>query len=70
METVLAATILCLAGAVAALASIVPFLYWKSFTLEARLAAEIAELGRQIDILDQALAKLLEGVAVPTKEQA
>lgn len=65
--TVLAVSLLCLAGAVAVLGSSVPFLYWKCFRLEWRLAEEVKELGRQIDALDEAMDRLLERVGVPAE---
>ena len=69
MEAVLAIAVLILAAAVTVLASSVPFLYWKGFRLEWRLVEEVKELQKQIDTLDEALARLLEGVGVPSGEQ-
>lgn len=60
--------VLCLAAATAALTSSVPFLFWKSFRLDAKMAEELAKLQIQIDTLDEALARLLEGVGVPPQE--
>ena len=65
IEAILVVTVLCLAASTAALAASVPFLYWKCFRLEARLLAQGEELRKQIDTLDEALARLLEGVGVP-----
>lgn len=61
-------TVLCLATAVATLASSVPFLFWRCFRLDSRLVEEVAKLQAQIDTLDEALARLLEGVGVPAEE--
>ena len=66
--SLLVVAVLCLATATAALASSVPFLFWKSFRLDARMAEELAKLQVQIDTLDEALARLLEGVGVPPEE--
>ena len=68
MELVLVVTVLCLAAANAVLASSVPFIWWKCYRLEWRLAEEIAKLQMQIDTLDEALARLLEGIEVPGGE--
>ena len=69
MEAVLVVAILCLAASTAVLASSVPFLYWKAFRLEWRLAEEVNKLQRQIATLDEALARLLEGVGVPAEKE-
>lgn len=68
MEYLLVITVLCLASSTAVLASSVPFLFWKAFRLESRLLEEVAKLQAQIDTLDEALARLLEGVGVPKEE--
>ena len=69
MEAILVVTVLCLAASTAVLASSVPFLFWKAFRLEWRLAEEVNKIQRQIDTLDEALARLLEGVGVPAEEK-
>jgi len=61
---ILTVAVLFLSGAVTILASSVPFLYWKCFRLEARLESQRIELQRQIDTLDEALSRLLEGIGV------
>lgn len=65
MEAILVVSVLCLAASTATLAASVPLLYWKCFRLEARFQDQRAELQKQIDTLDEALARLLEGVGVP-----
>ena len=69
MEAILVVAVLCLAASTAVLAASVPLLYWKCFRLEWRLEEEIKEVQRQIDTLDEALARLLEGVGVPAEEK-
>lgn len=70
METaILVITVLCLAASTATLAASVPFLYWKCFRLEERLLFSVLELQKQIDTLDETLARLLEGVGVPVREE-
>lgn len=64
-ETVLLVTVLCLAVSTTIFAASVPFLYWKCFRLEARLLGQREEMQKQIDTLDETLARLLEGVGVP-----
>ena len=61
MEVVLVVTVLCLAASTSVLASAVPFIWWQCFRLEFRLGQEVKELQRQVDTLDEALARLLEG---------
>lgn len=68
-ETVLLITVLCLAASTTVLATSVPFLYWKCFRLEERLSTQRADLQKQIDTLDEALARLLEGVGVPVEKE-
>ena len=67
-EQILLVTVLCLAASTTVLAASVPFLYWKCFRLEDRLAAQRAELQKEIGTLDEALARLLEGVGVPVEK--
>ena len=69
MEALLVIAVLCLAASTAVLASSIPFLYWKCFRLEERLTQETAVLQDQIDTLDEALARLLEGVGIPTERE-
>lgn len=68
METltaILVITVLCLAASTAVLAASVPFLFFKCFRLEVRMEKREREFQKQIDTLDEALARLLEGVGVP-----
>lgn len=68
-ELLLLITVLCLAVSTTVLAASVPFLYWKCFRLEDRLATQRVELLKQIDTLDETLARLLEGVGIPTSRE-
>ena len=68
IETILVVTVLCLAASTTVLAASVPLLYWKCFRMEWRLGEEVGKLQRQIDTLDEALARLLEGVGVPAED--
>ena len=64
MEGPLVVAVLCLAAGIAFLTTLIPFLYWKTFWLEVRLLKEAEKLQKQIDTLDEALARLLETVGV------
>ena len=68
MEAILAVAVLCLAGSTSVLASAIPFIWWKCFRMEWRLGEEVNKLQRQVDTLDEALARLLEGVGVPAED--
>ena len=69
MEAILVVAVLCLAASTTVLASSVPWLYWKCFRLEARLEEQRRELQKQVDTLDETLARLLENVGVPASEE-
>lgn len=69
MEALLVIAVLCLAASTAVLASSIPFLYWKCFRLEQRHFDSVMELQKQVDTLDEALARLLEGVGVPVERE-
>ena len=62
-------TVLCLAAGTAVLAASVPFIWWRCFRLEWRLAEEVKELQKQIDTLDEALDHLLEQVGVKPSDE-
>ena len=64
----LVVAVLCLSASTAVLASSVPFLYWKCFRMEQMHFDSVMELQKQIDTLDEALARLLEGVGVPAEK--
>lgn len=65
VESILSIAVLCLAGSTATLAASVPFLYWKCFRLESRYLEDVQDLRKQVATLDEALARLLEGVGIP-----
>lgn len=69
MEMTLVAVVLCLAASTAVLAGSVPFLFWKCFRLEWQLGERAAQLQKQIDVLDETLARLLENVGVPEERR-
>lgn len=62
-------TVLCLAAGTAVLTAAVPFIWWRCFRLEWRLAQEVKELQKQIDTLDEALDHLLEQVGIKQGEE-
>jgi len=69
VSEILAVAVLCLSASTAALASSIPFLWWKCFRLEFRLQEQKDELQKQIDTVDEALARLLESVGVPAERK-